>query len=142
MQMAYTFTPSYTFALSTHEVIFTSSRIKVKLSSSGQYVLDKDYSDGIAFRCDGNNFQVGTLTADNFLSKSVNMSLTNAKLWLEEKSNANKFIGSNDSADDSIYHIYNINQCPVLLSKDRNDAVMKCPCDGAPCTNGCYQYGV
>lgn len=140
--MAYTFTPSYTFALSTHEVIYTSTRLQVKLSSSGQLVFDKDYSKGIAFRCDGNNFQVGTLTADHFLSYSVDLSLSNAQLWLEEKSNANKYIGSNDATDGSIYNIFNINQCPVLLSKSGSNAVMKCPCEGSPCSNGCYQYGI
>ncbi|MCF8278322.1 MAG: hypothetical protein K9J17_16460 [Flavobacteriales bacterium] len=138
----YTFTPSETYALGTHEVIFTSSRLQVKLSSSGLVVFDKSFSGGISFRCDADDFQIGTLSASNYMTKTVNLKAANAKLWLDEKPSANKFIGSNDSTDDSIYNIFNTNQCPVTLSKSGNDAVMKCPCDGAPCTNGCYQYGV
>ena len=138
----YTFTVSSTYALSTHQVSFTSKRIIIKISSSGRVVFDKDFSDGIAFRCNGNDFQIGTLTASDYLSKSIDTSISTAALWLEKKSSANRFIGTNDPADNSIYNIFNINQCPVLLSRSGSQAVMKCPCDGAPCTNGCYQYGV
>ncbi len=139
--MAYTFTPAESFALGTHTVEITSTRLKVKLSSTGQVVFDKSYANGLAFRCNGNNFEIGTLTADNYMTKTVDMSLSGAKLWVEEKTDANKFIGSNDSDDTGIYNIYNLNQCPVLLSKVLSDAVMKCPCEGTPCGNTCYQYG-
>jgi len=138
----YTFTVSSTYALSTHEVSFTSTKITIKISSSGRVVFEKDFSAGIAFRCNGNDFQIGTLTANNYLSKSIDTSISTATLWLEEKSGANLLIGTDDPADDSIYHIFNINQCPVLLSRNGVKAVMKCPCEGSPCTNGCYQYGV
>ncbi len=139
---SYTFTVSQTFSLTTHEVAFTKSKIQIKLSSSGSLVYDKDFSSGIAFRCDGVDFQVGKLKADNYLSKSIDTSISKSALWLVEKSTANTFIGTNDPSDESIYHIFNINQCPVLLSRDGDKAVMKCPCDGAPCSNGCYKNGL
>jgi len=140
--MSYTFTPSSAYALNTHEVTFTKSRIKVKLTSSGVFVYDQDYTNGIAFRCDGNNFEIGTLTASNVFIKQVNWDGRDPGLWLEEVSNANRFIGADDSTDSGIYNIYNINQCPVLIAKNGNDITdIKCPCDTKPCTNGCYQYG-
>lgn len=140
---SYTFTPSSTYALNTHEVTFTKDRIKIKLTSSGVFVYDQDYTNGIAFRCDGNDFQIGTLNASNVFIKQVNMGNRKAGLVLQEVSNANKFIGSDDMADDSIYHIYNVNQCPVVLAKNgTNITEIKCPCEGTPCVNGCYQYGV
>ena len=138
----YTFTTSETFALATHEVIFTDSRIQIKLSSSGQLVFNKEYAAGISFRCDANDFQIGTLSAINYLTKTVNLKATNAALFLEEKPSANKFIGTNDSSDESVYNIFNLNQCPVTLSRTGSSAILKCPCDGAPCSNGCYQYGI
>jgi hypothetical protein len=138
----YTFTTSETFALATHEVIFTDSRVQVKLTSSGQLVFNKEYAAGISFRCVANDFQIGTLSATNYLSKKVNLKAANAELWLEEKSGANKFIGTNDSSDESVYNIFNVNQCPVTLSRSESSAIMKCPCDGVPCSNGCYQYGI
>lgn len=139
--MSYTFTPSDSFTLGTHEVTYTSTKLRVKVSATGQTVLDKDYTSGLAFRCSGNDFQIGTLSATNLNSHSVDLSLPNAKLWLVEKNNANKFIGSDDNGDDSIYHIHNINECPVRLSKSGDNAIMEYPCSGSPCTNGCYQYG-
>jgi len=139
---SYTFTPSSAYALNTHEVTFTKDRIKVKLTSSGVFVYDQDYTNGIAFRCDGNSFEIGTLSASNMFTKHVDMGSRKAGLWLEEVSNANRFIGSIDTSDSGIYHIYNINQCPVLLAKSSADITdIKCPCEGTPCTNGCYQYG-
>jgi hypothetical protein len=139
---SYTFTVSQTFSLTTHQVTFTKSRIQIKLSSSGTLVYDRDFSGGIAFRCDGTDFQIGKLNADNYLSKSVDTSIEKSALWLVENGTANKFIGTDDPSDESIYHIFRINECPVLLSRDGNKAVMKCPCEGAPCGNGCYTYGL
>jgi hypothetical protein len=57
-------------------------------------------ANGIAFRCDGNNFQIGTLSASQMFTKQVNMGNRKAGLWLVESSNANKFIGSDDMTDD------------------------------------------
>jgi hypothetical protein len=137
----YTFTVSQTFALALHEVFFTSDRIKINNSSSGLIVYDKDFSNGIAFRCVNDDFQVGTLQAASYLTKSIDITISTAALWLYEKPSANRFIGTTDPADESIYHIFDLNQCPVKLSRKNDLAVMACPCDGTPCTNGCYQYG-
>ena len=138
----YTFTPSSAYALSTHEVIITKDRIRVKLTSSGQFVYDQDYTNGIAFRCAGNNFEIGTLNASHVFIKQVDMGSRKAGLWVEEVNNANRFIGSNDTTNSGIFNIYNLNQCPVLLAKASADITeIKCPCQGTPCTNGCYQYG-
>lgn len=140
--MSYTFTPSSGYQLSTHEVSFTKDRIKIKLTSSGIFVYDEDYTSGIAFRCDGNKFEIGTLSATDLLTKQVDMNSRKASLWLVESNNANMFIGTNDTTDTNIYHIYNINQCPVVLAKSgTNITIIKCPCEGTPCGNGCYQYG-
>jgi len=138
---SYTFTPSSAYALNTHEVTFTKDRLKIKLISSGQFVYDEDYSNGIDFRCDGNIFQIGTLNASQVFVKQVSIGFRKAGLWIQQQSNNNKFIGTNDLSDTSIYNIYNINQCPVRLAKNGSLAEIKCPCDGDPCTNGCYQYG-
>jgi hypothetical protein len=139
---SYTFTPSSAYALNTHEVTFTKDRLRIKLTSTGLFVYDEDYSNGIAFRCDGNNFEVGTLNATQVFVKQVSFSSRKAKLWIVEQNNANEFIGTNDMGDTSIYNIYNINECPVLIAKNgTNITEIKCPCDGTPCTNGCYQYG-
>ena len=139
---SYTFTPSSAYALSTHEVIITKDRLRIKLTSTGQFVYDHDYTNGIAFRCVNNSFEVGTLSATQVFTKQVNMGLRSAGLWIVEQNKANKFIGSNDLGDHSIYNIYNINECPVLIAKNgTNITEIKCPCDGTPCTNGCYQYG-
>lgn len=139
---SYTFTPTSTYNLNTHEVKFNKDRIKIKLISSGQTVYDQDYTNGIAFRCDGNNFQIGTLDASNVFIKQIDMGDRKAGLWLEKVSNANRFIGTDDTSNSGIYNIYNINQCPVLLAKaGANTTEIKCPCEGTPCTNGCYQYG-
>ena len=138
----YTFTVSQTFNLATHEVTFTDTNIQIKVSSSGTLVYDKDFSSGIAFRCDGNDFQVGQLKAKNYLTKSIDTSISTAALWLVEQSKSNQFIGSDDPSDESIYNIFNLNQCPVVLSRSGEKAIMKCPCDGTPCSNNCYQYGL
>jgi hypothetical protein len=138
----YLFTVSQKFDLATHEVAFTLTTITVTHSTSGRIVYSKDFSKGIAFRCVGNDFQIGKLKADNYLKKSIDAFLPTAALWLEEKSNANQFIGSDDPSDESIYHIYNNNQCPVNVSCKLNIVLIQCPCDGsAQCTNKCYQYG-
>lgn len=140
--MSYTFTPTSAYALGTHEVTFTKERIKVKLTSSGVFVYDQDYTNGIAIRCVGNNFEIGTLVASNVFIRQVNWDGRDPGLWLEEVSNANRFIGADDMTDSGIYNIYNINQCPVLIARNGTDITeIKCPCDTKPCTNGCYQYG-
>jgi hypothetical protein len=139
---SYTFTPTSTYALSTHEVKINKDRIKIRLTSSGQVVFDQDYTNGIAFRCDGNNYQIGTLNASTVFVRQVNMGSRKAGLYLEEVNNANRFIGTDDMANDNIFHIYNLNQCPVLIAKASADITeIKCPCEGTPCVNGCYQYG-
>ncbi len=139
--MSYTFTVQSTYALSTHEVTFTKDRIQVKELASGNMVYDKLYANGIAFRCKNNDFELGTLSAPQMFTKQVNMGLRDAGLWLNPVSDANQFIGSDDIVDSGIYHIYNINQCPVLISKNSNYTDIKCPCTGTPCENACYQYG-
>jgi hypothetical protein len=139
---SYTFTPNSSYALSTHEVSVTKSRLRVKLTSSGQFVYDQDYTNGIAIRCTGNSFEIGTLNATSVFIKQVDFGTRTAGLWLEEVNNANRFIGSNDTSNPGIFHIYNINQCPVLIAKASESIVeMKCPCEGTPCENECYQYG-
>jgi hypothetical protein len=139
----YTFTPSSTYALNTHEVSFANDRIKVKLTSSGQTVYDENYSNGIAFRCDGNDFQIGSLSASQVFIKQVDTGSRKAGLWLVENSGANRFIGSDDTDDSSIYNIYNLNQCPVVIAKNGSYTDIKCPCESesGPCENKCYQYG-
>jgi len=138
----YTFTSLSSYALNLHEVSFTKDVIKVVLTSSGQEVYNGNYSNGIAFRCDGNNFEIGTLNAPQVFTKQVNMGNRKAGLILQENSNANKFIGSDDTSNSGIFNIYNLNQCPVLIAKNGNYTDIKCPCEGSPCVNGCYQYGL
>jgi hypothetical protein len=139
----YTFTPTSSYALSTHKVTYSKDKITIKLTTTGVIVYEANYSGGIAFRCDGNNFQIGTLAAEQVFVVEIDMTLRTAGLWLEEISNANEFIGTNDSNDPNIWHCYNLNSCPVLLAKDGDNAVIKCPCtsSGGQCTNGCYSFG-
>ncbi len=139
---SYTFTPSSAYALSTHEVKINKDRIKIKLTSSGQVVYDQDYSNGIALRCDGNNFEIGTLSASTVFIRQVDWNGRAPGIWVVESNNANRLIGSNDNSDSNIFNIYNLNQCPVVLAKaDATTTEIKCPCEGTPCTNACYQYG-
>jgi hypothetical protein len=138
----YTFTPSSAYALGTHEVFITDDRLRIKLTYTGMFVYDQNYANGIAFRCVNNSFEVGTLNASQVFTKQVDMDLRSAGLWIQEQNNANKFIGTVDTADQSVFNIYNINECPVLIAKSgTNITEIKCPCDGTPCTNSCYQYG-
>jgi hypothetical protein len=138
----YTFTPSTAYALGTHEVFITDDRLRIKLTYTGMFVYDEDYSNGIAFRCVNNSFEVGSIYASQVFTKQVDMDLRPAGLWIREQNNVTEFIGSNDRGDTSIYNIYNINKCPVQISKSgTNITEIKCPCDGTPCTNSCYRYG-
>jgi hypothetical protein len=139
----YTFTPSSSYDLATHKVFFTSTNLRVILSSTGQLVYNQSYASGIAFQCSGNSFQIGTLTADKEFVKQVDFDYANARLWVEEVNNANRYVGSTDHSDPNIFNIYNLNQCPVRLSKSGNMAQIACPCESTSgsCANGCYKYG-
>lgn len=138
---AYSFTVSQTFALGTHRVVVTSTNLQVYLSSTDELVYNQSYANGIGIRCSSNDFQIGTLTAPQMLTKTVSYSSKKARIWIEEVNNANKVIGADTHDDPSVYNTYNLNQCPVQLSKSGSNAYMKCPCEGSPCTNGCYTYG-
>lgn len=140
----YTFTTSSSYALSTHEVIFTSTTITVKLTSTGETVYTKSYGLGVAFMCSSNDFCIGTLNDNGTFSKTVNYrSYKNAAMWLVEQSGQNKFIGSNDEVDANIYNKYDLNQCPVRLSESSGIVTIECPCESSsgPCDNACYTYG-
>jgi len=140
----YTFTSSSCYALSTHEVIFKSDKLIIKLSSTGQTVYSKSYSNGIDVMCQGDDFCVGTLNDNGVFTETVNYTNTDAKIWLIESSGANELIGSNDDSNPSVYHRYNLNQCPVRIKQDSRTAVkLECPCESASgsCGNGCYSYG-
>ena len=141
----YTFTTSSSYALSTHEVVFTNKKIKVILSSTKQVVYEKTYgTGGVAFMCSGNNFCIGTLADNGVFTNTVDFrNNTNAALWLVEQSGENVFIGTNDETDENIYHKYDINQCPVRLKESSDVVTMECPCQNSSgtCTNDCYTYG-
>lgn len=139
----YTFTVSVGFNLATHRVQFANKRLQVILSSTSEMVYNQDYTNGIAFRCQGNEFQIGTLSASQVFTKQVDLSKTTAKLWIKEVSNNNLFVGSDNGADPSVFNTYRINNCPVQVSASGNIAYMKCPCENAsgPCGNSCYTYG-
>ena len=140
----YTFTASSCYALSTHEVLFSSNKLTIKLSSTGQVVFTKKYEVGVAFMCQSNDFCIGTLADNGVFTKTVDMSLKKADLKLIEASNNNKFIGTNDEEDSSVTNTYNINNCPVRLVQQKQGVVfIECPCESAsgPCSNTCYTYG-
>ncbi len=139
----YTFTVSVGFNLATHRVQFPNKRIKVTLSSTGEVVYNEDYTNGIAFRCQGNEFQIGTLSASKVFIEQVDLSETTAKLWIQEVSNDNLFVGSDNANDPSVFNTYRINNCPVQVSASGNTVYMMCPCENAsgPCGNSCYKYG-
>lgn len=140
----YTFTTSSTYALSTHEVSFTSEKITIKLTSTGETVYTKTYDSGLAFKCSGNDFCVGTLNDNGTFSNTVSYrSYPKAAMWLDENSGANAFIGSNDESDPGIYHKYDLNQCPVRLSESSDVVTIECPCQSSSggCDNDCYTYG-
>ncbi len=139
----YTFTVSVGFNLATHRVQFPTKRIKVTLSATGEVVYNEDYTNGIAFRCQGNEFQIGTLSASQVFIEQVDLSKTTARLWIQEVNNDNLFVGSDNNNDPSVFNTYKINSCPVQVSASGNTAYMKCPCENAsgPCGNSCYTYG-
>lgn len=143
----YTFTSSVCYPLSTHEVSFTKDKITIKLTATGTVVYSKTYgSAGIAFICQGNNFCIGTLTANAVFVKKIDYGNKKAKMWVDEKNNANQFIGSDDESDPSVFHKYNLNRCPVRLKENAGNSDMvdvECPCDSSsgPCNNSCYTYG-
>lgn len=139
----YTFTVSVGYSLTTHHVVFTSTQLQVFLTSTSEKVYDQSFENGKDFRCSGNDFQIGTITADGMFTKTVDLSLRTSKLWIEEESGANKFIGADNFGTPGIFNIYDLNQCPVRLSKTGSTAYIKCPCESekGPCANACYQYG-
>jgi hypothetical protein len=139
----YSFTVSYSFNLATHRVVVTDTHLQVFLSSTNELVYDQDYANGKSFRCSGNTFDIGTLTASQVFTRSVDMDAKKAKIWVEEANNANRVIGAEYHDDPAVYNIYNLNQCPVTLSRSGTVAYFKCPCDNesGPCSNTCYTYG-
>lgn len=140
----YTFTASSSYALSTHEVIFTDSSLTIKLISTGQTVYSKSYSNGIAFMCESNDFSVGTLADNGVFTKTIDLSDVKAKIWLTPSAGQNMLIGTDDEDNGNIYNNYNLNQCPVRIKPGARTAVkMECPCESASgtCANSCYSYG-
>lgn len=140
----YTFTVASSYALSTHQVIFTDTTLIVKLSSTGQTVYSKTFDGGLAFMCQSNDFCVGTLSDNGVFTNTVDMSGRHADLKLIESSGQNKFIGTNNDTDPGVAHKYDLNQCPVrLVQGSGSDVEIECPCEssGGLCGNSCYQYG-
>lgn len=139
----YSFTVALSYPLNAHHVVFTGSCLQVFLTATNEKVYNQSFVNGKDFRCSGNDFQIGTLTADDMFTHTVDMSSRKSKLWINEVSDANEFVGSDNFDDPSIAHQYNLNQCPVRLSKTGEIAFIKCPCEEAtpPCGNTCYGYG-
>jgi hypothetical protein len=139
----YSFSVSVSYSLTTHHVVFTATQLQVFLTSTNEKVYDQSYENGKDIRCSSNDFQIGTLTASVVFTKTVNMNSRKAKLWIKEVSGANEFIGAEAFDDPGIFNIYNLNQCPVRISKTGTTAFIKCPCESesGPCANSCYQYG-
>lgn len=141
----YTFTASSCYSLSTHEVFLKSTSILIKLSSTGQTVYTKSYLNGVDVMCQGDDFCIGTLNDNGVFTEIVNYTNADAKIWLVETSGANMLIGSNDEADPSVYHKFNLNQCPVRIKQgSRSTVKLECPCESATgtCSNNCYSYGI
>mgnify|MGYP000029420694 CR=1 FL=1 len=136
----YTFTPSTCYALSTHDVTFTSTNIIIKLTSTGLKVLDQAYGTGVAFMCQNGDLCVGTLTANKTFKNQIDFKNPKAYIKLEEKAGANYIIGSNQEDDNGIYK-YNNNLCPVRLSENGGVVTIDCPCesDSGKCTHKCYE---
>ena len=141
----YTFTTTSCYPLSTHDVTFTSTKMIIKLTSTGEIVYQKKYdAGGLAIMCQSNDFCVGTLSDNGVFTKTIDFSDKKAKMWLVEQSGQNKFIGSDNEADPSIYNKYDLNECPVrIVGTTTDDVLLECPCQssGGPCTNDCYTYG-
>ncbi len=139
----YSFSVSHSFNLATHRVEITTTNLKVINSSTSELVYNESYTNGKSFRCTGNTFEIGTLTASEVFTKTVDMSTKSGKIWIEESNNANKAIGSNVHDDPWVYNTYNLNQCPITISKTGTTAYIKCPCESesGPCGNTCYTYG-
>jgi len=140
----YTFTSYSCYALSTHQVSFTSSVLTIKLTSTGATVYSKSFSAGQAFMCQGNDFCIGTLSDNGTFVKTVDFNQPNARLWLVEKNNANQFIGSDNDADPGVSKNYDLNQCPIFIKDGGSNTVLiKCPCENSsgPCCHSCYTSG-
>lgn len=139
----YTFVPDSRYDLGTHGVKFSATDISIILEATGRVVFMKKFDAGLAFRCVDDLFEVGELKCQQEFVNRVDMSLPDAALWLEEQTGDNRFIGSNDSTDSGIYHVYRINECPVRLSTHNDFVLITCPCEGrdGDCSNDCYRYG-
>lgn len=139
----YTFTVSVSYSLATHHVVITDIYVQVFLTSTSEKVYEQNYANGLGLRCSSNDFQIGTLTADEVFTRTVDLSLRKAKMWIREESGANEFVGTNNYDSPSVFNIYDLNQCPITLSKTGSTAYIKCPCESesGPCANACYQYG-
>lgn len=139
----YSFTVSVSFNLATHRVVISNTTLKVLVSATNEVVYDEDYANGRSFRCTGNTFEIGTLTAPQVFTKTIDLKNAKAKIWVTETNNANKVIGTTLHDDPAVYNTYNLNQCPVNLSRSGTTAYFKCPCENesGPCANACYTYG-
>ncbi|MCF8460434.1 MAG: hypothetical protein K9G46_06900 [Flavobacteriales bacterium] len=141
----YTFTPTSCYALSTHDVTFSATKLIIKLTSTGETVYQKSYdTGGIAIMCQTNDFCVGTLVDNGVFTKTIDYSNKKANMWLVEASGQNKFIGSDNESDAGIYNKYILNDCPVrIVSASSTSVLLECPCQssGGTCSNDCYTYG-
>ncbi|MCF8465453.1 MAG: hypothetical protein K9G41_11460 [Flavobacteriales bacterium] len=141
----YTFTPTSCYALSTHEVSFSKTKLVIKLTSTGEVVFEKTYgSVGVAIMCQANDFCVGTLADNGVFTKTIDYANKKAKMWLVENSGQNKFIGSDNETDSNIYNKYILNDCPVrIVNGSSTTVVLECPCQSSSgtCSNDCYTYG-
>lgn len=139
-QMTYTFTSESCYALHDHTVTIDGSRITIVQDSTETTVFNRDFSSGLALKCQGNDLCVGALTMEESFTKTIDQSDPTAYQVIEEKNEANAYVGSETSGDPGIIHRYNLNQCPIELSYDEVTVIIKCPCDSeeGPCGNECY----
>jgi len=139
----YTFNVLSSYPLATHTVTISKTKVTIVVSATQDVVYDEKFDNNshVDFRCVDNTFQIGELDAQQVFTKTILLTGRYASLGIIEVSNANKFFGTSNEGDSSITHTYNLNQCPVSLSRPGDSAIVKCPCEGTPCVNACYTYG-
>ena len=99
----YTFTASSCYALSTHQVKFTSTKLIIKLAATGQVVYDKAYGIGLSVMCDNDDFCVGTLSENGVFKNDIDFNKPNAYIQLKVKASANTIVGSTNEGQSEIH---------------------------------------
>jgi hypothetical protein len=133
------FTPSACYDLTTHTVNFNQSGVEVILNSTGVKVDGASYGSGFDIMVDHDEFCFGEIDFET--SFDVAISLIEEDGGFDFNGTTYRIVGSDELEDPGVTkHVWALDQCPVRMTKNGTDVIVKCPCttSGTPCTNECY----